>query len=63
MSLVEIEDLRVSFRQYGGAVDAVRGISFSIGEEEVLGLIGESGSGKTVTGMSLLRLLPDHAEW
>jgi peptide/nickel transport system ATP-binding protein len=42
-------------------VEAVRGVSFSIQPGEVFGLIGESGSGKTVTGLSLLRLLPPHA--
>lgn len=60
--LLEVHDLKTSFAIGSRRVTAVRGISFSIGEEEVLGLIGESGSGKTVTGMSLLRLLPDHAE-
>ena len=62
MSLVEIEDLRVSFRQYGGAVDAVRGISFTVNEGESLGIVGESGSGKSVSCSALLRLLPATAE-
>ncbi|MCP8884384.1 ABC transporter ATP-binding protein [Devosia sp. XJ19-1] len=62
MSLVEIEDLRVSFRQYGGAVDAVRGVSFTVNEGESLGIVGESGSGKSVSCAALLRLLPPTAE-
>jgi peptide/nickel transport system ATP-binding protein/oligopeptide transport system ATP-binding protein len=59
--LLEVEDLRTSFGAPGRRVPAVRGVSFSIREGEALGLIGESGSGKTVTGLSLLRLLPETA--
>jgi peptide/nickel transport system ATP-binding protein/oligopeptide transport system ATP-binding protein len=59
--LLEVEDLRTSFGVPGRRVPAVRGVSFSIREGESLGLIGESGSGKTVTGLSLLRLLPETA--
>ncbi|QQA44235.1 ABC transporter ATP-binding protein [Pelagovum pacificum] len=62
MPLVEIEDLRVSFRQYGGAVDAVRGVSFTLEDGESLGIVGESGSGKSVSCSALLRLLPGTAE-
>ncbi|WP_189424300.1 ABC transporter ATP-binding protein [Devosia pacifica] len=62
MSLVEIEDLRVSFRQYGGAVDAVRGIGFTLEQGESLGIVGESGSGKSVSCSALMRLLPATAE-
>jgi oligopeptide/dipeptide ABC transporter ATP-binding protein len=60
--LFEVDNLWTSFAVGGRSVTALRGVSFTIGREEVLGLIGESGSGKTVTGLSLLRLLPDHAE-
>ncbi|WP_461383993.1 ABC transporter ATP-binding protein, partial [Devosia indica] len=62
MALVEIADLKVSFRQYGGTIDAVRGISFSVNEGESLGIVGESGSGKSVSCSALLRLLPATAE-
>ncbi|ODT71409.1 MAG: hypothetical protein ABS75_09080 [Pelagibacterium sp. SCN 63-23] len=62
MPLVEIEDLRVSFRQYGGAVDAVRSISFVVNEGESLGIVGESGSGKSVSCSAMLRLLPATAQ-
>jgi peptide/nickel transport system ATP-binding protein len=60
-SLIEVANLRTSFAVGGERVEAVRGVSFSIQPGEVFGLIGESGSGKTVTGLSLLRLLPPHA--
>ncbi|KKB80934.1 hypothetical protein VW35_01745 [Devosia soli] len=62
MPLVEIEGLRVSFRQYGGRVDAVRNVSFSVNEGESVGIVGESGSGKSVSCSALLRLLPATAE-
>jgi oligopeptide/dipeptide ABC transporter ATP-binding protein len=62
MPLVEIEGLRVSFRQYGGKVDAVRQVSFSVNEGESVGIVGESGSGKSVSCSALLRLLPPTAE-
>lgn len=62
MPLVEIEGLRVSFRQYGGKVDAVRHVSFSVSEGESVGIVGESGSGKSVSCSALLRLLPATAE-
>jgi ABC-type microcin C transport system duplicated ATPase subunit YejF len=62
MALVTIENLRVSFAQHGGKVDAVRGISFSLEDGESLGIVGESGSGKSVTAMALLRLLPQTAD-
>jgi oligopeptide/dipeptide ABC transporter ATP-binding protein len=60
-TVLEIVDLRTTFFDRGRASEAVRGISFSVNRGEVLGLIGESGSGKTVTGLSILRLLPEHA--
>ena len=58
--LVEIRDLRVSFRVSDGEMEAVRGIDLDIRRGEVLGVIGESGSGKTVSMTALLRLLPDN---
>ncbi|WP_209425282.1 ABC transporter ATP-binding protein [Pararhodobacter sp. SW119] len=56
MSLLEVENLRVTFDTEAGAVEAVRGVSFSLGRER-LGIVGESGSGKTMTGRSVLRLI------
>ncbi|SOC05004.1 peptide/nickel transport system ATP-binding protein [Rhodobacter sp. JA431] len=56
MSLLEIENLRVTFETETGPVQAVRGVSFGLGRER-LGIVGESGSGKTITGRSVLRLI------
>jgi peptide/nickel transport system ATP-binding protein len=58
--LLAIEDLRVSFPAGPGAgeVAAVRGVSFALGRGEIVGLLGESGSGKSLTALSILRLTP-----
>ncbi len=61
-TVLEIRNLCARFRTAGTAVEAVRGVDLTIGEGEVLGIIGESGSGKTVTGLAILRLLPANAE-
>ena len=57
-SLLEVRDLAVEFTTEGGIARAVDGISFDIRAGEVLGVVGESGCGKSVTAMSLLRLIP-----
>ncbi|MEO9174465.1 MAG: ABC transporter ATP-binding protein, partial [Gaiellales bacterium] len=54
--ILEVTDLSVSFVTEGGLVEAVRGVSFSLSPGEVLGLVGESGCGKSVTAMSLTGL-------
>lgn len=56
--LLEVNDLRAGFATPEGFVRAVDGVSFEIRRGEVLGLVGESGCGKTVTALTLLRLLP-----
>jgi oligopeptide/dipeptide ABC transporter ATP-binding protein len=56
--LLSVEELRAGFATAGGFVRAVDGVSFEIRRGEVLGLVGESGCGKTVTALALLRLLP-----
>jgi peptide/nickel transport system ATP-binding protein len=55
--LLEIENLQVRFATRHGVVEAVRGISFTLGREK-LGIVGESGSGKSMTGRAILRLVP-----
>jgi oligopeptide/dipeptide ABC transporter ATP-binding protein len=59
--VLDVRDLRTAFALQGGAIEVVRGVDLKVAPGEVLGLIGESGSGKTVTGLSLLRLLPGNA--
>src|SRR5207249_9813605 len=56
--LLAVEDLRVHFWTGGGTVHAVNGISFEISAGETLGIVGESGCGKSVTALALLGLLP-----
>ncbi len=57
--LLRIEDLSVIYKTDMETVHAVNGISLSINEQETLGLVGETGAGKTSTALAILRLLPD----
>ncbi len=62
MSVLEVKDLRVSFRQDGQLVEAVKGVSFALDRGETVALVGESGSGKSVTALSTVSLLGGSAE-
>ncbi|BAC48497.1 ABC transporter ATP-binding protein [Bradyrhizobium diazoefficiens USDA 110] len=61
MPLIEVDNLGVRLNTSRGPAQAVRGVSFSLKRGETLGLVGESGCGKSVTAMSLMGLLPDSA--
>ncbi len=56
--VLEVQDLRTEFHTDDGVVRAVNGVSFSVRAGETLGLVGESGCGKSVTAFSILRLIP-----
>jgi len=56
--LLEIEDLRTYFHNEEGTVKAVDGVSYTIDEGETVGIVGESGCGKSVTSMSVMQLVP-----
>lgn len=56
-ALLEVRDLKTRFYTFAGVVNAVDGVSFSVGRGEILGLVGESGGGKSVIGFSILGLI------
>ncbi len=55
--VLRIKDLKTEFFTYAGVVKAVRGVDFNIFQGEAVGIVGESGCGKTVTGLSIMRLI------
>ena len=57
--LLDVRDLTFSFQTYAGEVQAVRGVSFTLERGKSLGVVGESGCGKSVTAKSIIRLNPD----
>jgi oligopeptide/dipeptide ABC transporter ATP-binding protein len=57
--VLQVENLHTSFFTHQGEVKAVDGISFFVRESETFGIVGESGCGKSVTGLSIIRLLPE----
>lgn len=56
--LLNVKDLAVGFSTYRGNIHAVRGVSFSVNEGEIIGIVGESGCGKSVTSHAIMGLLP-----
>lgn len=58
MPLLEVKELHIHFKTYGGEVQAVRGVDLTLEKGETLAIVGESGCGKSVTAQSLMRLLP-----
>ena len=61
MALLTVENLSVGYHTRKGFLKSVQGVSFALDEGESLGLVGESGCGKTTIGMSLMGLLPENA--
>ena len=60
--MLEIENLKTNFNTYDGVVKALDGVNLSVKDGEIFGLVGETGSGKSVTCYSALKLLPKTAE-
>jgi oligopeptide/dipeptide ABC transporter ATP-binding protein len=58
MTLLEVKDLRVTFPTAAGAIHPVDGVSFHVDKGETLALVGESGCGKSLTSLAILRLVP-----
>src|SRR3970040_27891 len=57
-AILRVRNLKTNFYTYAGVVKALDGVSFDMWEGETLGLVGETGCGKSVTALSLLRLIP-----
>lgn len=61
-NLLDIKDLNISFESLRGDLHAVRNLSFSISQGETLGIVGESGCGKSITSLAIMDLLPPTAK-
>jgi len=58
---LSIKNLYVSLRTWGKKISALQGVEFDLKEGEILGIVGESGCGKSITAKTIMRLLPSHA--
>lgn len=58
-NILELKNVSYSFRTYGGVVKSVRDVSFSVKKGEIIGIVGESGCGKSVTSQCIMRLNPE----
>ena len=58
-NLLEVKDLEVIYQTEEETVRAVNGVSFSLKKGEAIGIVGETGAGKTTTALAILRLLPE----
>lgn len=59
--ILQVQDVHVSFKTFGGEVKAVRGVSFDLYKGETLAIVGESGCGKSVTSQSIMGLIPEQS--
>ena len=59
MALLEVKELKTRFSTPDGVVNAVNGISYSLERGEAVGIVGESGCGKSVSVLSIMRIIPD----
>ena len=60
-TIINVSDLSIAYKTDRGVARAVNGVSFSIGKEETLGLVGETGAGKTSTAYGIMQLLPKNS--
>jgi len=58
MSLLSVKDLHVCFRTHAGVVRALRGVDFDLSAGDIVGIVGESGCGKTVTASAIMGIIP-----
>ena len=58
-TILEIRDLRTYFYTYAGVVKALEGVNLRVHEGDIFGIVGETGCGKSVTALSILRLVPN----
>ena len=60
--MLEIENLKTNFNTYDGVVEALNGVNLTVKDGEIFGLVGETGCGKSVTSLSIMRSSPCHGK-